>query len=344
MSLNKKAVSNLKEFNAKVKESYGTENPEKQFSITPPMETKLRKALLESSEFLRMINTSLVDQISGQVVKVGNYSIATGRKAGARFVTENGVDGFKYELKETDSCAAVTWSTLSNWANSGTSGEFMKKMSENATERFALDMLRVGFNGVSIATDTNPETNPLGEDINKGWHQIVKENAPDQIMTDNIYFNVNAVPDENGEYKDGEYKTLDAIVTEMKNTLIHPALRNDPRLVVLVGADLIATAQTSMMNKADKPTEKVAAQQMDKNIGGMRAYIPPFFPGKRIVVTMLSNLHIYTQQGTQHRKAKDEEDRKQFEQTYLRYEGYAIEEFEAYAAVDEAAMNIGAAP
>ncbi|WP_350624240.1 P2 family phage major capsid protein, partial [Pseudoalteromonas sp. 24-MNA-CIBAN-0067] len=88
------------------------------------------------------------------------------------------------------------------------------------------------------------------------------------------------------------------IVTELKNTLIHPSLRSDPRLVVLVGADLTAEAQTQMMNQADKPSEQVAAQQMDKNIGGMRAYTPPFFPGKRIAITILSNLHIYTQKGT----------------------------------------------
>ncbi|WP_024606923.1 P2 family phage major capsid protein [Pseudoalteromonas sp. TAB23] len=83
---------------------------------------------------------------------------------------------------------------------------------------------------------------------------------------------------------------------------------------------------------------------MDKNIGGMRAYTPPFFPGKRIAITILSNLHIYTQKGTAHRKAKDEEDRKQYENSYWRNEGYAIEEFEAYAAIDESAMNIGAKP
>ena len=35
-------------------------------------------------------------------------------------------------------------------------------------------------------------------------------------MTDAIYFN----PDATGPLKDGEYKTLDAIVTEIKLTLI----------------------------------------------------------------------------------------------------------------------------
>lgn len=340
MHLNQTAAGFLQKYSVQVAKSFGVEDASHKFAISDPMETKLRAALLESVEFLRMITTMQVDQIKGQVVKVGNYGIATGRKAGGRFTSEQDVDGHTYELVETDSCSATTWALLSTWANAGNLNEFMKLINQNATLRFALDMLRVGFNGVSAEATTDPVANPNGEDVNKGWHQIVKEKAPDQIMTDPIYFN----PDASAELKDGEYKTLDAIVTELKNTFIHPSLRNDPRLVVLVGADLTATAQTKMMNQADKPSEKVAAQQMDKNIGGMRAYTPPFFPGKRIAVTILSNLHIYTQKGTAHRKAKDEEDRKQFENSYWRQEGYAIEEFEVYAAVDEAAMNIGPAP
>ena len=43
-------------------------------------------------------------------------------------------------------------------------------------------------------------------------------------------------------------------------------------------------------------------------------------------------------------KAKDEEDRKQYEDKYWRNEGYAIEEFEAYAAIDEGSVNIGPTP
>lgn len=333
MNLNPQATVFLQEFASQLAKSYGVEAVNKQFAITGPQETKLKAALLESVEFLSMITTMEVDQIKGQVVKVGNYSIATGRKGGARFVGDvQDVDGHTYELTETDSCSVLTWALLSVWGNAGSQNEFMRLINQNATQRFALDMLRVGFNGTSAATNTDPANNPLGQDVNKGWHKIVTEKAPDQIMTAPIFFDVNG---------GGDYKTLDAIATELRNTLIHPSLRNDPRLVVLVGSDLIAEAQTHMMNAADKPTEKVAAQQMDKSIGGMRAYTPPFFPGKRIVVTMLSNLHIYTQRGTKMRKSENVEDRKQYEDKYWRNEGYAIEEFEAYAAVDESAITIG---
>lgn len=335
MNLTPIALSCLLAYSTNMATNYQTTDVTKQFSVTGPMETKLKKALLDSVEFLSMITMMDVDQIKGQVVKVGNYGIATGRKKDGRFNTTNGVDGHTYELTETDSCASVPWATLAVWANAGSTNQFMQLMSQNATLRFALDMLRVGFNGTSIADTSDPVANPMGEDVNKGWHQIIKEKAPDQIMVDTLYFDPDGA---------GDYKTLDAIVTELKNTYIHPTLRSDPRLVVLVGSDLTATAQTHMMNQADKPSEKVAAQQMDKNIGGLRAYTPPFFPGKRIVVTLASNLHIYTQKGTRSRQSENVQDRKQHEDKYWRMEGYAIEEFEGYAAVDEANMVIGARP
>ncbi len=60
-----------------------------------------------------------------------------------------------------------------------------------------------------------------------------------------------------------------------------------------------------------------------------------------MVVTPLKNLHIYTQRNTRMRKAEFVEDRKQFENKYLRNEGYAVEVPELYAAIDESAVTIG---
>ncbi len=64
-------------------------------------------------------------------------------------------------------------------------------------------------------------------------------------------------------------------------------------------------------------------------------------PGKRLVVTTLSNLHLYTQRNTRQRKAEFVDDRKQYENNYLRNEGYALEYPELYGAIDESAVTIG---
>lgn len=331
MQLTQATRTGLQQYSTALAKSYDVDNVGKMFAIQGPQETRLKNALLNAVHFLQLITLEDVDQIKGQVVSVGGNAIATGRKKKGRFSSKQSVDGNTYELIETDSVSETSWELLSVWINSGSTNEFMRRLSQNTTLRFALDILRIGFNGTSAAVDTDPEAFPMGEDVNKGWHQLVKEIAPEQIVTSPIVF------DPNGG---GDYKTLDAMAVELKNSLIHESLRTDPRLVVLVGSDLVASSQTHMLNAADKPTEQVAAMKMDKNIGGMHAYTPPFFPSKRMVVTTLSNLHCYTQRGTRQRSAENIDDRKQWEEKYWRMEGYAIEEFESYAAIDESAMTI----
>ena len=181
---------------------------------------------------------------------------------------------------------------------------------------------------------------PLGEDVNKGWHQIAREwNDGSQIIKakagEKIYF------DPDGK---GDYKTLDEMASDLINTTIDPLFRQDPRLVVLVGTDLIAAAQAKLYSEATKPSEQIAAQKLAESIAGRRAYIPPFFPGKRMVVTTLDNLHIYTQRGTRKRKADDNQDKKCFDNQYWRMEGYALGEHLAYGGFEEADIEIGAAP
>ncbi|WP_225987880.1 P2 family phage major capsid protein [Klebsiella aerogenes] len=43
------------------------------------------------------------------------------------------------------------------------------------SQAYALDMLRIGCNGESIADTTAPEINKKGEDVNIGWHALEKD-------------------------------------------------------------------------------------------------------------------------------------------------------------------------
>lgn len=335
MQLNQMARGYIDQYSQKQGEFFGVTDPSKQFAITGPKENQLRAKLLESTDFLKRITVLDVDQKTGQVVNVGLNRLHTGRKKGGRHTTATGIDGHEYDLVEIDSCAIVTWDTLSVWANSGNVGQFMQLMNNNATQSFGLDMLRIGFNGLSVAETTNPVENPNGEDVTLGWQALVTRDAPTQIITQDTYL------DNEGA---GDYKTLDAMASDLINTKIHPSLRNHPNLVVLVGADLMSYEQARLYDEATTPTEKKAAQQLPHSIAGRPAMVPPFMPGKRMIVTTLDNLHIYTQRNTRHRKAEHVEDRKQHENSYLRWEGYAIGEYEAYASIDESKLHFGAAP
>lgn len=326
--LNVRAEKLIQRYCAALATQAGVGAVAKQFSLTAPMETRLREAILHSTEFLQMITCFDVDQLGGQVIVTGMSQLLTGRKSGGRFIRKLGVDGNKYQLSETDSCAALDWATLSVWANSGGEGEFFRMMQDFIDKQFALDMLRIGFNGTHVAVDSDPDTYPNGEDVNKGWHQIAKEwNGGAQVLTTPVTLGVG-----------GSYETLDAMASDLVNHL-PVECRNDPNIVILVGSDLLAREQFRLYSKADTPTENLAAAQLDTIIAGKKAFVPPFMPGKRIAATTLKNLHIYTQKGSRRRAAEDVQDRKQFENKYWRNEGYALEVPELYVAIDESAIS-----
>lgn len=102
----------LQSFTAAMAETYGVKNSRQMFSITPPMDTNLRKAVVESSEFLPLLNMLTVNNITGQVVATGNPGLFTGRKAEGRFSRRLDNSGNKYQLVETDSGAHLDYSTL----------------------------------------------------------------------------------------------------------------------------------------------------------------------------------------------------------------------------------------
>ncbi|HHL2822272.1 TPA: phage major capsid protein, P2 family [Citrobacter murliniae] len=330
MQLTPKAEAMLRKFAAGLAKANGQVDTSRFFSLTDPKEIQLRNALLQSSEFLRLLPNVLdVDQVQGQVVSTGKPGIYTGRKKDGRFSRPLGVDGNEYKLRETDSGSYLAYSLLVVWANAGSEEEFFQRIQAFSNESFALDMLRVAFNGTSAAEDTDPEANPNGEDVNIGWHQIVKTRSAEQIITGDVTIGgANA-----------DFIGLDAAVTDLVHTCIYEPLRNDPRLIVLASADLIGADATTMMNKIDRPTEKVAAQLIGRQIAGRTVYTPPFMPEGRLIVTTLDNLHIYTQRGTRKRKAEWNDDRKRFENNYLRMEGYAVEHDELYAAFDKITLK-----
>ncbi len=92
MQLTPKAEQMLRKFTAGLAKANGQVDTSRYFSLTNPKETQLRNALLQQSEFLRLLPNVLdVDQITGQVVSTGKPGIYTGRKKDGRFSRPLGV-------------------------------------------------------------------------------------------------------------------------------------------------------------------------------------------------------------------------------------------------------------
>lgn len=327
---------------------YSAETTEKYFSVTPPKEVKLREALILGSEFLQKINMFDVEQIEGSAVTVGTDKMSTGRAAenDGRFQGSTpGMTGNAYKLQETDTIVHMSWAMQAAWINAGSQGQFNKLVNSYSNQQVASDIVKVGWNGVSAERPTDPDANPLGQDVNEGWQAHVERLAPDQIVKDDgdggeIYFDPDGTKDTDGNplYT---YKTLDSMANDLINNVLAEKHINAPDLVVLVGRELVAAAQYKLYNEADKPSEHNDAQQLAKSIAGRPAYVPAYFPGKRMVVTSYKNLSVYNQRGTKRRKAKDNDDKGRFESTYWRMEDYMVEDLVKYAAYDEKSVIIG---
>ncbi|MFH0274901.1 phage major capsid protein, P2 family [Vibrio jasicida] len=328
--------------------SFGVDTTKEMFDVTPPKEIKLREAIIEGSEFLKKINVMDVDQTEGDAVTVGTDEMATGRAAldDGRFQGAGvGMTGNAYKLQETDTMVKMSWLQQAAWINAGSQGQFNRLVASYTNQQIAADIVKVGWNGREAKRPTDPSTYPLGQDVNEGWQAHVERLAPEQIVKDDgegnpIYFDPEGTKDADGKplYT---YKTLDAMASDLINSVLAPKYRSSPDLVVLVGHDLIAAAQYKLYSEADKPSEHNDAQKLDKSIAGRPAYVPAYFPGNRMVVTSYKNLSVYNQRGTKRRKVRDNDDKARMESTYWRMEDYMVERLDKYAAFDEDSVVIG---
>lgn len=89
MLLNNRAREFLEKHKTGLEKSYGVKDASKYFALTDPKEISLRAALLDEVDFLNMITCIDVDQLSGQVISVGNPGIFTGIECAAEFAVFN---------------------------------------------------------------------------------------------------------------------------------------------------------------------------------------------------------------------------------------------------------------
>ncbi len=302
-----------------------------EFSVSDPIENLLRITMLESGWMMRNITVRDIDRANGQAIEIGDNALHTGRALSGRFKKKLSVSGTPFELVETDSCVSLSYEQMGILANINRFEEFVSTINDFFGRAFSLDMLRVGFNGEYSVLPTDPIKNPKGQDVNIGWHAIAREfNKGSQVITEAITLG-----------KDGDYPHLDALANQLIQDKIPEAFREDPRLVVMVGADLAAHERLRLFSAGDRSlSDAAAAQLLNSSVAGRFAFVPPFMPGKRLAITTLDNLHIYTQKGSRRFRAEFVDDWAEYQHAYLRNEGYALGNGFLYAAADENAMTL----
>jgi P2 family phage major capsid protein len=308
----------------------GTSNATETFNVAPSVQQKLENKIQESSAFLSKINIIGVVEQEGDKLGLGISSPVASRtdtnKADRQTRDLSTLDAQRYRCEKTNFDTHIGYAKLDAWAKFP---DFQHRVAQQILIRQGLDRMVIGFNGLSVAPDTDMIKHPLLEDVNKGWLQHYREQAPQRVM---------------GEGKEagkvvigtgGDYANLDAVVFDSIN-LLDPWFRKDTGLVAIMGRQLLSDKYFPLINTNQPPTETLAADIIvsQKRIGGLAAVTVPYFPDNAILITRFDNLSIYFQESARRRRVVDEAKRDRIENYESSNDAYVVEEFGLGALIE----------
>ncbi len=303
-----------------------------QFSVDPTIQQKLEGRMQESTGFLSAINLIGVDDQAGAKVGIGvsgptasrTNTAQAGKVRTPRNVAASQSHG--YACVQTNFDTQLPYRLLDAWAHRP---EFQTLIRDAIIKRQALDRITIGFNGTSIAADTDLAANPLLQDVNKGWLQKLREHAAERVM------GTNAAKIKVGSAAGADYKNLDALVFDAIQ-LLDPWYHGDPDLVAIVGRGLLHDKYFPLVNKEQPATETLATDMVisQKRIGGLAAVAVPFFPEGKVLITAMSNMSLYWQIGARRRHVKDAPEVDAIQNFESSNDDYVVEDYGRAALID----------
>ncbi|UVC28829.1 phage major capsid protein, P2 family [Pantoea sp. SOD02] len=306
------------------------------FNVEPSVAQTLEDTIQQSAAFLTLVNVIGVPEQSGQLLGLGVGSTIAGTTdttAKDREPTDPTVmTDVEYRCEQTNFDTALTYAKLDLWAKFQ---DFQTRIRDAIVKRQALDRIMIGFNGIARAKTSNRTANPLLQDVNKGWLQKVREDAPDNVLgsvTKDGETTAEPVKVGNG----GAYANLDALVMDAVNELIDPIFQDDDELVVICGRELLADKYFPLVNNEQDNTNKLAADLIisQKRMGGLQAVRAPYFPANAVLITRLDNLSIYWQEESRRRSLIDNPKRDRIENFESVNEAYVVEDYRCAALVE----------
>ncbi|MCO6557634.1 MAG: phage major capsid protein, P2 family [Gilliamella sp.] len=320
-------------FKHRIAQLNGIDDASESFAVNPEVNQTLEKRTQQSSEFLSKINFEFVDAQEGEKVGVGvtgTTASTTDTTAQEREAVDiSDLNQFRYRCEQTNYDTSIRYAKLDAWRHKK---NFQTLLRDALIKQKALDRIMIGFNGTHRASTSNKTTYPLLQDVNKGWLQHYREDAPERVMNEGTVTPGKIIIASNG----GDYKNLDALVYDVVENLIDPVYSEDTDLVVICGRGLLHDKYFPIANEADKNTEKVAGQILlaKKSIGELPAYRVPYFPKGAMLITPFSNLAIYIQNETARRQIIDNPKRDRIEDFQSANEAFVVERYDAGCLIE----------
>lgn len=326
-------------FSARVAQLNGVATAAEQFTVSPTIQQKLEAKILESAAFLKRINVVPVRDKEGAKLGLGNLGPIAGRTNTAagnprKTRATHTLDKRGYKLATTHFDTHIRWATLDSWSEFP---NFETMVRDQCFQQQGLDRLIIGWNGTHVAENTDKDDFPLLQDVNIGWLQILKEEAPHQVIP-----GINTAPaGQPPVYRairvgpGGDFANMDALVMSAI-MLMEPQYREDTGLEAICGRELLHDKYFPVVNQDNKPSETLAAQTVvaQKRMGNLPANTQPFFPARSTLITRPDNLSIYWQTGARRRQLKDNPELEQIENFESSNDGYVIERIGAAVLIE----------
>lgn len=315
----------LNAFASQVATLNGVPSAAEKFAVSPSVQQTIENRIQESSQFLQQINNVLVTEQMGAKLGLGigsTIASTTDTTKADRVPTDpSTMDENGYMCTQTNFDTAMRYAKLDMWAKFP---DFQARLRDAIVQRQALDVIMIGFNGVSRADTSDRLMHKLLEDVNIGWLEKIRKYASARVMKEGQKTAGKIMVG-----KDGDYNNLDALVMDAINNMIEPWYQEDTELVAILGRDMMQDKYFPLVNDNSAPTEKIAADLIisQKRIGGKQGVTVPFMPKGSILITRLDNLSRYTQEGSRRRAIIDNPKRDQIENYESSNDAYVVEDY-----------------
>lgn len=282
----------------------------------------LSSALQQSSYFLSAIRFLNVSDPSAPLYDPIKPGLRTGRKFRARFDVKADPRSQTFEFVDIDSSVVFDWRELAQMLGGLSQEQANEYLQALALVAFADDVIRVGFYGEMAADETDPALYPNGEDVAIGWHAGARLADADEqrIIRGRTVFDTAG---------GGDYADLDAMAYFLLDKMPQD-YRNDPRLIVLVGGDLLRAHKKAYL----KPGQ-IRDKDQQLKIADMPCISHQHMPGYFFAITFLENLRVATVELSHRFSSGEVKDTTSWAIRYNRAQNYSLGNSMAYVAFDD---------
>lgn len=309
------------------------------YAATPTVaQTIYNKIVEDGNAFLRSINVMPVSDLKGEKVgmsltgRVGSRTDTSGSGERTPKHLDN-TDPKGYELFPTEFDVALKYAKIDAWSKFP---DFAARYMALVRQAIGNDMLQTGWTGTSAAAATNIGINPLLQDLNIGWLQLLRLfNAGSQYLLGGTKGTAGAVTLGETDTAIGGFSNLDKLAKAAREML--PIYHQDrPDLVLLAGSDVLSYQKDIFYEvNGNTPSEKgLIASVITSKYDELPTIRPPFFPAGTIMVTPLSNLSIYYQDSSVRRTQKDKPEKNEVQDFNSVNMGYVVEDEEMTALIE----------